>query len=234
MTPKERGPVTAGLQLIDGFRLWVDGTEVHIAPSTQRLLALLALHEEAMTRTAISALLWPSATPRRSASCLRSTLWRLVRPPHVLVEPIGNALQLAAGLEVDVVQARRMADGVSGGSGLPLTKLGGEILPGWPDPWLDDEREWFRQIRLRVLEAMSERYRNQGDHVRAFQAAMTAVRMDPLRESAHRLLVALHLQEGNPAAAMRQFTSYSLRLRKELGIAPSSEIRQLVQPLLGR
>lgn len=238
MAPTTDNPVAsaawAGVQLIDGFRLWVNGGVVHTAPSTQRLLAHLALHEEPVTRAAAAALLWPDTTRRRAASCLRSTLWRLVKPPHPVVDMVEDALRIAPGIPVDVVVVRRMADGADVCTEPPVALLAAELLPGWSEPWLEVERDWFGQVRLRVLEMLSERYRNRGEHLQAYHAAMAAVHADPLRESAHRQLVQLHLREGNPAAAMRQFTSYRLRLRKELGLVPSAEIRRLVQPLLGR
>lgn len=39
------------------------------------------------------------------------------------------------------------------------------------------------------------------------------LRADPLRESAHRLLVAVHLAEGNVSAALDQFDAYRRLLR---------------------
>jgi DNA-binding SARP family transcriptional activator len=236
MAPMSDSPVAdarpAGLQLIDGFRLWIDGSVVHTAPSVQRLLALLALRSDPVTRSAAGALLWPKATRLRAGSCLRSTLSRLVRPGCALIEVVDDALRIAPGVQVDVALTRRMGHQIDAGAELPVSVLAAELLPGWTEPWLDAERDWFRQVRLRLLEATSERHRRRGDHLGAYRAAMVAVHADPLRESAHRQVIALHLEEGNPAAAMRQFTAYRTRLRRELGLSPSPEIHKLVQPLL--
>ena len=222
----------AGLQLIDGFRLWVDGAVAHTVPSSQRLMARLALRSEPVARSTVCAQLWPGASRLRAGSCLRSTLSRLVKPGCPLVDVAGDTLRIASGVQVDVDRVRRIADGVEPGAELSLSLLAADLLPDWSDPWLDSERDWFRQIRLRLLEKLSERHRNDGDYLNAYQAAMTVVRADPLRESAHRQLIALHLSEGNPAAAIQQFTHYTTRLRRELGLAPSPQIRELVKPLL--
>ncbi|MGH3876984.1 MAG: AfsR/SARP family transcriptional regulator, partial [Actinophytocola sp.] len=115
---------------------------------------------------------------------------------------------------------------------VPVGWLTADLLPGWTDEWVVAEREWFREMRLRVLEVLSERFRVRGDHFHAYETAMAAVRGDPLRESARRRLIELHLADGNPAAAMRQYTAYQSLLRAELGVSPSSEIRQLVQQVL--
>jgi DNA-binding SARP family transcriptional activator len=70
--------------------------------------------------------------------------------------------------------------------------------------------------------------------VAALQAGLTAVSAEPLRESAHRRVVEVHLAEGNPAEALRQYQSYRQLLRAELGLIPSPAIRSLVAHLLGR
>jgi DNA-binding SARP family transcriptional activator len=44
----------------------------------------------------------------------------------------------------------------------------------------------------------------------------------------------VHLAEGNPAEALRQYESYRRLVRDELGLAPTGEIRALVVRLLGR
>ncbi|HYO40432.1 MAG TPA: bacterial transcriptional activator domain-containing protein [Nocardioidaceae bacterium] len=46
--------------------------------------------------------------------------------------------------------------------------------------------------------------------------------------------MAVHLAEGNPAEALRQFHVYRRLLAHELGLPPSAAIRELVRPLLGR
>ncbi|MFD7654171.1 BTAD domain-containing putative transcriptional regulator, partial [Actinosynnema sp. NPDC059797] len=139
--------------------------------------------------------------------------------------------------DVDFRRACRLVDAVAVTERVPdaesLAMLKAELLPGWDHVWLQAEQDWWREARLRALEALSGRFRSAGDRNRAHQAALAAVQSDPLRESAHRTLVELHLAEGNPAQALRQYTAYRLRLRSELGLEPSPEIHRLVRPLLG-
>jgi len=47
------------------------------------------------------------------------------------------------------------------------------------------------------------------------------VETDPLRESGHRLLLDVHLQEGNVAEAVRQYERYAHLLERELRVRPS-------------
>ncbi|WP_367128426.1 BTAD domain-containing putative transcriptional regulator [Saccharothrix sp. HUAS TT1] len=225
------------IRLLDGFTLARGQVEVHVIPVARRLLALLALREAPVSRTVVAAALWPDATARRAAGCLRSTLWRLAAPVGPLVESADDMLRLLPDVEVDFRRACLLAATVAAPDHVPdpdaVVTLKADLLPGWDQAWLLAERDWWHQARLRALEALSDRFRSTGDRHRAHQAAMAAVQSDPLRESAHRTLVELHLADGNPAQAVRQYTSYRVRLRTELGLEPSPEIRRLVGPLMG-
>jgi DNA-binding SARP family transcriptional activator len=64
----------------------------------------------------------------------------------------------------------------------------------------------------------------------AAQAALSAVRADPMRESPHAALIKVHLAEHNRSEALREFKRYHDLLRAELDSGPSTELRQLLQP----
>ncbi|MFT7834689.1 bacterial transcriptional activator domain-containing protein [Saccharothrix sp. BKS2] len=230
-------PARTTLHLLNGFGMDHDQARVHVLPSVRKLLALLAVREEPVSRAVVAALLWPEATARRAAACLRSTLWRLAKPGEPLVETVDDTLFLGAAVDVDFRRACRLADAVAVTERVPdadaVALLKADLLPGWDHPWLHAEQDWWREARLRALEVLSTRFRSAGDRHRAHQAALAAVQTDPLRESAHRTLVELHLADGNPAQALRQYTAYRVRLRTELGLEPSPEIHRLVRPLLG-
>ncbi len=68
----------------------------------------------------------------------------------------------------------------------------------------------------------------------AEREGLGAVRSEPLRDSAHRSVIEVHLAEGNHAEALRQYDGYRRLLADELGLPPSPAIRRLVAPLLGR
>lgn len=68
----------------------------------------------------------------------------------------------------------------------------------------------------------------------AVQAGMLAVAAEPLRESAQRTLIAVHIGEGNVAAAVKQYDLFRTLLRDELHLEPSAEMQTLVEGLLVR
>ena len=96
------------------------------------------------------------------------------------------------------------------------------------------ERERFRQMQLHALEALSRRLVRMGLYARALDAALAAVAADPLRESAHRMVIDVHLAEGNAGEAVRQFRSLARVLHCQLGIGPSQPTVDLVAGLKAR
>src|SRR3954469_22377392 len=140
----DRGPVIS-VRLLNGFPLWVSDQSVPVMPSSQRLLAYLALRDGSVTRTALAGALWPDMTERRAAACLRSALWRLVKPPHSLVAAGGTLLEIDPAVEVDVALVRRFAADLARSGKpervVPVATLTADLLPGWDDPWVSTERE---------------------------------------------------------------------------------------------
>jgi DNA-binding SARP family transcriptional activator len=61
------------------------------------------------------------------------------------------------------------------------------------------------------------------------EAALEAVTVEPLRESAHAALIRAHLAEGNRAEAARQFQQLRQLLRKELDEEPSWLVSDLLR-----
>jgi DNA-binding SARP family transcriptional activator len=240
VTRGEAGAATAdarehvSLTLLNAFELRCDGETVTLPLSAQRLLAFVALHEHPLQRVYVAGTLWIDANDERAGASLRSSLWRLNRPGHLLVEATGTHLSLAQGIDVDLHQAlalaRRLLDGSADTNDLEAgeTALGGELLPDWYDDWLLFERERFRQVSLHALEALAERLVGAGQVARALEAALSAVRAEPLREGAHRVLIGVHLAEGNRGEALRQYELCRRLLRERLGVAPSAQLDELL------
>jgi DNA-binding SARP family transcriptional activator len=109
-----------------------------------------------------------------------------------------------------------------------ISALSDEILPGWYDDWVLFEAENWRQIRLHALEALADRLTQRRRYADATAAALAAVRAEPLRESPRAALIRVHIAEGNPTEALREFARYSELLRLELGVEPTEGLSELV------
>jgi DNA-binding SARP family transcriptional activator len=237
-------PCTPRIQLFGSFRLTVDGVTAPVPLGVQRLLAVLALRER-MSRARAAGVLWPEAVQLQAQANLRKVCWRLPAavPGHELVQCVGHELQLHPGVSSDVGELtaavhRRGAVGPGRGLRPHLPRAGllrdlarpeaVDLLPEWDAPWLDDERERLRQLRLHALEEWSARLAEQGDYTLALEVALTVLASDPLRESAHRAVIRVHLAEGNVQEARRTLASCAAVLDREIGVAPSEQTVALV------
>lgn len=198
------------------------GEALRVARSAQRVLALLATRHDPVGRATASAALWPDSGQDRAGACLRSAVWRLPRPDgRTLVDGDLARLRLAGHVTVDYA-----ADD------LTIDELNLDLLPEWDDDWLIAERERFRQRRLHLMESHARWHLANRNYDSALRAALAAVAAEPLRESAHRLVIQTHLAEANPAEALRHYRTCARLLRAELGIRPAPPTRALVRHLV--
>ena len=222
------------VRLLGGFALVRAGRPLSIPEGGQRLVALLALLG-ARTRNDAATLLWPAVPGDRAAGNLRSALWRLGRVWPGLVEAEGQRLQLTGSVDVDSREFLRRVRAIVRGH-TPLDTADGptddargvpELLPGWFEDWVLDERDRIRQLALQVLELMSEYELQRRRYGAALEAAMEAVRAEPLRESAHRAVIRVHLAQGNVVQARAHLNRLADLFRRELGVLPSPMTRRL-------
>ena len=93
----------------------------------------------------------------------------------------------------------------------------GELLPDWYDDWTVFNAS-VSAMRLHALERMCDELRRQGRLDKALEVGLAAVASEPLRESAHRAVMRVHLAEGNAAEAFRQYDLFRGLLRSRLGV----------------
>lgn len=222
--------------VLGGFQLTEGSHRLGSIPAgSQRLLAFLAFRPQPTSRQVTASSLWPDTSERHAAGNLRSALSRLDSTCRNAVTVSASDLELAA--ESDLRSARDLANRLLGGAA-PVTaedvgteaidRLSSEVLPGWYDEWVLVVAEDWRQLRLHALEALAERLTQSCRFSDAVRAAMTAVRADPLRESAHGALMRVHLAEGNQTEAISEFNRYRELLRDSLGLEPTARLVALL------
>lgn len=230
------------LSLIRDFEVRVDGVALDIPPNSQRLVCFLAFQDRPVRRSYVSGTLWFNVDEPRASASLRSALWRLpTLPDGKLVSASHTHIWLESGVSVDVrdvmnrgmaVLDARVADADLVDVARELIDFGDDMLVGWYDDWAIMERERFRQIRLHTLDRIGELLIDGGRLCDALYVGLAGVRAEPLRESAHRLLIRVHLGEGNVAEAIRQYRAYAALLRRELHSLPSPVIQAMISPYL--
>jgi DNA-binding SARP family transcriptional activator len=243
MSSESVDPDAAGhrfqLRLLDGFHLDCDGRLLRLPRSVCRLLAFLGVRGRT-GRVEIAGTLWPEVVETRAHASLRTLLWRLHRVVPAPLVTGREALALSPAVSVDVSAFAAAAREVMTGGDVPIDRapalltVMGVLLPGWYDDWVLYERERLRQLHLHALEALAARLTRARRHAEAIEAALAAIRLEPLRESATRALITAHLAENNIVEAVRRYETFRDELTSELGAQPTEDLEQLVQSGLGR
>ncbi|MET9670264.1 BTAD domain-containing putative transcriptional regulator [Streptomyces sp. NPDC006475] len=231
---------SACLELLKPFEFTYDSKRVSLPLGAQRLLAFLALNSDGTHRTALAEELWPDCTPFRAAANLRSALCqaRRIRAVNV-VDIVGPRLLLSCSINVDLHRVWESGRQIMAGlDPLPvewdelIAGLSRELLPGWAEDWLIVERERWDQMRVYALESLGQQFQTAGQYLPALQAALAAMAVDPMRETAHRIVIEVHIAEGNIASAVKRYQDYRSFLERELKVAPSRQMTQLVQEMI--
>jgi DNA-binding SARP family transcriptional activator len=222
-TPENRPLLISNwrLQMLGGFRLSAGSMVVMIPASGQRLVAMLALHGPS-PRLHVAGTLWPGVLEGRALGCLRTSIWRLRQLGFAIVTGPHSELALPAGIAIDAHDPAGVVEDWRNG-----LRHSAELLPGWYDDWVLMERERIRQVLLHASERAAEDFLARGDPVTALALAMATVAVDPLRESAHRLVVRAHLAEGNIGEARRHVADVCQLMIDELGVPPTAALRDL-------
>jgi DNA-binding SARP family transcriptional activator len=156
------------------------------------------------------------------------------------VQATARDLGVSGRVSVDLWDSRALAHRLLAPQGPSLARdsepeavsaLSAQLLPDWYDEWVLIEAEDWRQLRLHALEAIAQRLIAQGHYGDAAAAALAAVRTEPLRESPRAALIRVHIAEGNPSEALREFARYGELLMLELGVQPTERLRALVAGL---
>lgn len=247
-------PVSANgfqLQLLGDFRVELNGQPVTGAcyNKMRALLAYLVMERQREhRREALADLLWGGLNPTTARGNLRRTLADLRR---VLEQPLGmnlfaaskHSLRYVGGIHVDVVAFTEQTPAASE-SDAPSIKhdervlalYRGEFLAGLSMPdcsefeqWLLVQRENLHRRALAALERLINQYEANGQYQRALDSALRYAELEPWDEDVCRRAMLLYTLNGQDKAALNHYEAACRGLKKELGVLPSEETRQLAQ-----
>lgn len=195
----------------------------------RRLLACLALHHTAVTRSLVSGELWPDVPEETARGNLRRALWHV---PQGWITADGDELIL--GAETDLSSASQAAQRALDGGTLTLAEillLSADMLPGWHEEWVLPHQRSFHLLRVQALEAACRTMSARRCHALAIQAGSAALAAEPLRESAAEALIDAHLGQHNRFEAVQCFRDLAQRLNEELGVKPDADLSERVATL---
>ncbi|MBI2965196.1 MAG: GAF domain-containing protein [Chloroflexi bacterium] len=194
--------------------------------------------------------LWPEADPRAAAN----RLYVVVHTLRHMVEPRqGNKLwqyvrregdyyhfNLDASCWIDIMEFRshlRLAERLhqrkelAGAIRAYETAAGlyrGDLLEDEPySQWCLQEREHLRETCLEALQRLANLHLERGGPERSAQHFRHALRLDPLREEAHRGLMRALWVAGRRDEALREYEVCRDTLRRELDVGPLPDTERL-------
>src|SRR3954452_20186952 len=213
------------VRVLGGLAIEADARPLPVPASrpARELLAWLALHRGPHPRLELAMRFWPDVLETSARASLRTTLHELRRA--VGDEPL-VADRETVGLApawVDLLEVERLAG--EGRAEDALALCTGEPLVGIDRDWASAVRDEHRDRVAGLLTSLAD---CAPDTESALLWARELARLDPLSEDAARRLMTLHAAAGDRAAAIAAHARLAERLRRDLGIPPSRQTRELL------
>jgi DNA-binding SARP family transcriptional activator/predicted ATPase len=221
------------------------------------LIYLALEGERPHERQALAALLWPEMPEQTALKNLRQSLHRLQQTVNDQLPGLSDALLTVtrgavqlhpAYLELDALQFQallaacekhrhrhlHLCDDCLTRLNEAATLYQGELLAGFSLPdtavfeeWLLFWRERLQQQAASAFGQLAVALSERGDVEPALAYARRQLALDPFREEAYRLLMALLAHSGRHGQALAQYESCRRLLRDELGVEPAAETTAL-------
>jgi DNA-binding SARP family transcriptional activator len=244
-------PISARIQICGPIVVELAGKRADDSlPSRQGrvLFAYLVVNRDRpAARSEIIDAIWPTGGPADADAALSALLSRLrkvlgaasidgrgtvrlsLHNPTIDLEAADEAIHRAESAVVQQTWERAWA---AAQSAMFTARRG--FLPGEDAVWIDEVRHHLEQLHVRALEAYASAGLGLGgtELSAARDAGRLLVKLAPLRESGHGLLMRALAAEGNRAEALRVYEHLRVLLADELGVPPSEKSQQLYESLL--
>jgi DNA-binding SARP family transcriptional activator len=200
------------------------------------LLVYLAEAKRPVGRDALATLLWPESPAAVVRARLRRLLHRLQLALGDVIASDRSTVRLSAAtdLNIDSQLFEQACDDGEFERACALYQA--DFLDGFSpgecpqfDEWAFFRREALRGRAIQALERVAQEKNATGDYASAAAHATRLVALDPLSEIYARHLIRNLLLSGDRAAAERQLTALTRRLRDELDVTPEAETTALLE-----
>ncbi len=228
-----------GTELLDAEGRSVDA--VLAQPKRLALLAFLVIDPPPRfhSRDALLLRFWPEkdeSHARGSLSQALAFLRRHLGDELVQTRGINDVGVNHALISCDVLQFEGFVE--EGRHERALAKYQGDLLSAFHvdgdhefDEWVSVQRARLRDRAVRCAKAVSRAAEQAGDRSLAVVSARHALLLAPLDESAAVTALNALVAAGRPALAIAEYEAFRRRLREELGIEPSADLRKFVEAL---
>jgi DNA-binding SARP family transcriptional activator len=241
-----------GFDVLGGFAVrrgsWRAQESDWARPIDARLVRFLLVHAgQPLAEDLIFEALWPGRTvsgARRSLQVAVSRARQVLDPPGTersAIESGGHGYRLAIDDDQHVDANRFSAAAelaLRGEDRMPLLERARSLWAGEPLPeeryadWAASYRERLIDQYIAVLTGLCELHEARGGHLDAAQAARELVKLDPLNEHGHRVLMTAYSRTGRRGHALRQYLECRRALVDALGVEPAAETSRLQAQIL--
>lgn len=225
----------AKINVLGELVLEADGRQLDRIGShrARSLLAWLAVHPGLHPRGRVAGVFWPDVLEESARTSLRTTLATLKRELGEDGAGVVTASRELVGIQpgpevrIDLQSFERLVSRGELEQAIALCR--GDLLADLDDDWVNEPRERHRQRLLEVLGRLADEAERSGDLDRALERTREQATIDPLSEDAQREMVRRLAAAGDRAGALAAYRAYCGRLQRDLQLAPSAEIRELVE-----
>lgn len=242
MSNSNQSPPGISLTLLGGLTLRRGEEEMTSIPRKVRaLLAYLVMQDgKAVSREAMSELLWAEGDPEQGRHSLRQALLVLRRDmggtEDDLVHAANGMLSLQPStITTDAVRFRMLAASPASADLAEAAELyAGPFLAQFPavgaefDEWVSQTRSVLAEAYMNMLGRLAYHHGIAGESDAMIATLNRMLALDPMREDLHRRLIEAYAAAGRRADAIRQYGSCVDILRRELDVAPAAETDALV------
>ena len=232
------------IRLFGGIEIQLaGGSMVNLSSQKDRaLLAILALQPGVMhARSKLTSLLWSERGEAQARDNLKHALARLRQclgrsTQEAIVSDRQSVAIDPSAVTVDVATFEELLrNGTDEGVEQASDLYRGDFLEGLNvrapafEDWLLIERRRLRESIEEALARLLKQLMKIGNRDHAVATARRLMRLDPLNESACRVLMQIHAERSEATQALRIYEALRERLHRELGVKPEPETIKLFE-----
>ncbi|MEW5785180.1 MAG: tetratricopeptide repeat protein [Bacillota bacterium] len=241
------GSALLNVQCLGPFRVIAGEHEIAWRTTKARDLFAYLVHHRAkpVVKEKILEELWPEVDPEHASTLFHTNLYQLrkavkgILGEQRLVKHTAGQYRLDSerfACDIDVFESlSATASDQPAGPGLEQAAAlyRGEYLEGLDYEWIAAERERLNQLYQVILDSLARFYLDDGRFPRAASCLRSILKINPLLEEAHALLMTAYARMGDRMAVLQQYETLNEVLAEELGVDPSPKTRELYYKLCG-
>lgn len=218
-------------------RIVLDGRELRIQPRPLEICIALATHDRRLTTEQLCELIFPEENAVTASGRLRVYAHRLREQAPGIIERAASGYALGDAVRVDIDEISAALHTPFADERALLEAIRLLHMPRHAFPhcrW-----SWFAPVEARIaaladdaLALLARRALREEDLPNAIVIARTALRNDPLSESAYTLMIDALTRLGRITEAVKAYRLYEQKLYEELHCTPSAKVRALAGSML--